>query len=79
LGVIVAVEYSEYFYEYPDAYAKIVAGLNRVQTLYQYLVDSGLLDDVDTILSIGSGTGEVEIPDRHTMGRSVGRSTPIVP
>jgi hypothetical protein len=51
----------EYFKKFPDAYTKVVASFDRTQTLYAYLVESGVLNNVSTILSIGSGDGEVEL------------------
>lgn len=63
------MEYVEYFRKFPDAYAKIMAGLDRVRTLYAYLNEGGFLDGAESILSIGSGTGEVEIRIARETGR----------
>ncbi|MCC9606368.1 class I SAM-dependent methyltransferase [Blastopirellula sp. JC732] len=65
------MEYSEYFQRFPDAYARIVAGLDRVNTLYAYLIDSGVLDGADSILSIGAGSGEVEVRIAERTGRQI--------
>ncbi|UUO07060.1 class I SAM-dependent methyltransferase [Blastopirellula sp. J2-11] len=66
------MEYSEYFQRFPDAYAKIIAGLDRVNTLYAYLIDSGILEDATTLLSLGSGTGEVEVRIARQTRRRIG-------
>lgn len=65
------MDYTEYFRRFPDAYAKIIAGLDRATTLYDFLVDGGLLEGSRTILSIGSGTGEVEIRIARNTGRQI--------
>lgn len=65
------MEYSEYFQRFPDAYAKIVAGLDRVNTLYAYLIDSGLLEGAESVISIGAGNGEVEVRIAQQTGRQI--------
>ncbi|TWT38810.1 SAM-dependent methyltransferase [Blastopirellula retiformator] len=65
------MEYAEYFQEFPDAYAKIVAGLDRVNTLYAYLIDRGLLDHAESVLSIGAGSGDVEVRIAKQTGRQI--------
>ncbi len=66
------MEYLEYFKKFPHAYTKVVASFDRTRTLYAYLVDSGVVDDVSTILSIGSGDGEVEIRLAKETERRIG-------
>lgn len=55
------MDYLEYFEKFPDAYKKIVDSFDRPRTLYTFLADHGFLDTTSTILSIGSGEGEVEL------------------
>jgi SAM-dependent methyltransferase len=66
------MEYLEYFEKFPDAYAKIVKSLNRIETLSQYLRESGFLDEAASVLSIGCGDGAVEIRLAREMGFSLG-------
>lgn len=54
------MEYLECFERFPNAYAKIVESLNRIETLYEFLESSDLLNGVSSLLSIGSGDGAVE-------------------
>ena len=66
------MEYLEYFERFPDAYAKIVKSLNRIETLYQYLRACGLLQGVKSVLSIGSGDAAVEIRLAGELGFELG-------
>lgn len=65
------MEYSEYFRRFPDAYAKIVAGLDRVNTLYAYLSSSGVLTGAANLLSLGAGSGDVEVRIAKDTGRQI--------
>ena len=66
------MQYLEYFKRFPDAYARIVENLNRIETLSQYLLASGFLDGAASVLSIGCGDGAVEIRLAREMGFSLG-------
>ena len=66
------MQYLEYFERFPDAYARIVESLNRIETLAQYLRSSGYLDGAASVLSIGCGDGAVEILLAREMGFSLG-------
>ncbi len=66
------MQYLEYFKRFPDAYARIVKSLNRIETLSRYLRASGFLDEAASVLSIGCGDGAVEIRLAGEMGFSLG-------
>jgi len=66
------MEYLEYFERFPDAYAKIVKSLNRVETLSHYLRTSGYLEGAASALSIGCGDAVVELRLAGEMGFSLG-------
>lgn len=70
------MEYSEYFQKFPHAYEKIVAGLDRVNTLYAYLIASGVLEGAKNLLSLGAGAGEVEIRIAQETGRQIAAVEP---
>ena len=70
------MEYLEYFERFPNAYAKIVKSLNRIETLCAYLEESGLLDSARTVLSIGCGNAAVEVALAKKYGFSLGLVEP---
>jgi methyltransferase family protein len=70
------MEYLEYFERFPNAYAKIVESLNRVETLCAYLEESGLLESANSVLTIGCGDGAVEVALAKKYGFSLGLVEP---
>lgn len=66
------MDYLEYFNKHPEAYEKIVASFNRVNTLYDFLVQKKLLTDIQNVFSIGSGDGALELRLADELGLAIG-------
>jgi hypothetical protein len=70
------MDYLEYFRKFPDMYAKVVSKFDREHSLYDFIVDSGIVDNVETLLSIGPGDGLVEVRLARERGVKLGLIEP---
>lgn len=66
------MEYTDYFKHHPDAYDKIEGPMDRVHTLYDALVRLKVFEEAQSILSVGCGSGLVELRAVKELAKQLG-------
>lgn len=70
------MDYLEYFKKFPDMYSKVVSKFDREHSLYDFILDSGIVDNAETLLSIGPGDGLLEVRLAKERGLKLGLVEP---